>query len=535
MKRTLLVLVVLSSAAGIVTAGTPVILSGPEVEVPSLRAPGFFDRAAHARQMQELHAWLVAEQVVAGLAEPISIRLSDAELLEVAQGVCTDCVQTRALLAGMVKPVDAELDLARPKRGALEPTEDGGVVWTAAVASPGAAGLRVHFTGFRLPQNYELYLYTMDGEVVGPYAGAGPLGTGEFWSHTVAGPEAVLQLRRYGQQVAVRRNAVLFRIADLGHVAAQARAKYLGKATYPLCGFNADCVENAACYSGTAIAEATYAVAHMQFVKRPYIYFCSGGLLNNSTGDGTPYFLTANHCISRDREAATLEAYFQFWTSCNNPECPAYNQITTPSTLGARVVATNRTSDYSLLLLSEPAPLGSAFLGWTSAPVADDHGYELYRISHPGGAPQAYSHHTVDVNKGTCSSWPRGPWVYSHDVVGATEGGSSGSPVVNASGQVVGQLSGGCGTNVYEECDNDSNATVDGAFASYFPEVAAWLDPGGCNPIPEICGNGLDDDCDALVDAADPDCAQCLLPGVPCEINEQCCSGRCHPKQGVCK
>ncbi len=538
MKRIALLIAVLVAAAGTASAAAPFTLPIAEtIEAPTLRAPGFFDHAAHAQQMQEIHAWLVSEQVVRGLDDVIAIRLTDDELLEVASGVCTGCTQSRALLAGMVKPVEAELDLARPKHGAVERTVDGGVVWTASVASPDAAGLRVHFADFRLPDSYELYLYTMDGEVVGPYTGAGPLGTGEFWSHTVAGPEAVLQLRRYGPPASASRDALLFRITDLGHVAARATPKYLGPADHPLCGFNAECVENAACYSVGAVADAKYAVAHMQYVKRPYIYFCSGGLLNNNSGDQTPYFLTANHCISRDREASTLEAYFQFWTSCNDPECPNYNQIPADArTLGARVVATNRTSDYTLLLLSEPAPTGSAFLGWTSDPVALSHGYELYRISHPQGAPQAYSYHTVDVDKGTCTSWPRGAWIYSYDVVGATEGGSSGSPVVNASGQVVGQLSGGCGTNVYDECDNDSNATVDGALANYFSEVAAWLDPGGCDPIPEICDNGIDDDCDGYVDGADSDCGgSCRSSGESCTSGDECCSGMCHPKKKTCK
>ena len=35
-----------------------------------------------------------------------------------------------------------------------------------------------------------------------------------------------------------------------------------------------------------------------------------------------------------------------------------------------------------------------------------------------------------------------------------------GQPVLNAAGEVVGQLSGACGTNVNDTCDSVSNATV---------------------------------------------------------------------------
>ena len=47
---------------------------------------------------------------------------------------------------------------------------------------------------------------------------------------------------------------------------------------------------------------------------------------------------------------------------------------------------------------------------------------------------------------------------------------------VNGAGQIVGQLSGACGTNVNDTCDSINNATVDGAFAAYFAEIANILE-----------------------------------------------------------
>jgi hypothetical protein len=197
-------------------------------------------------------------------------------------------------------------------------------------------------------------------------------------------------------------------------------------------------------------------------------------------------------------------------------------------------VKTNPTGDYTLLRLSQAAPAGSAFLGWTAEPVASTTNALLYRISHPKNGPQAYSEHRVDTGAPTCGSWPRGAWIYSRDLLGATEGGSSGSPVVNAQGLLVGQLSGACGFNPSDPCDDLRNATVDGALASYFAEVAPWLDPppsscpdadgdghqsaacGGddCDDskpavhpgASEVCDNGIDDDCDGAVDENCPVC-----------------------------
>jgi hypothetical protein len=60
----------------------------------------------------------------------------------------------------------------------------------------------------------------------------------------------------------------------------------------------------------------------------------------------------------------------------------------------------------------------------------------------------------------------------------------------------------------------------------------------GTPPANEIlCGDGLDDDCDGLVDAADPDCCDRAQKGDACSADADCCSNRCRGKAGrrVCK
>lgn len=207
-----------------------------------------------------------------------------------------------------------------------------------------------------------------------------------------------------------------------------------------------------------------------------------------------------------------METYFDYQTTCSNPNCTQpYNN--TGDTVGATIKATGSTSDYSLLQLSStPAtPDGvAAYLGWLSTPVANTNNLALYRISHPQGSPQAYTEGVVDTSKPTCRTLARGNFVYSRDTLGATEGGSSGSPVVNGSGQIVGQLYGACGTNLNDVCDSANNATVDGAFAASYPNLAAFLSPGGGSCSPE---------------------------GASCTTNSQCCSNSCKGQPGnkTCK
>jgi len=555
----------LSGAEGPRVSDISEFLPGSIVEVGTLRTVQSVDREAAKRELAELHSWLMAEQVVVGVERPLAVQISTKELAEIELGVCEDCgEEPQALRVGMTRQVHAELELGAVRWGAVKRSHDGGRVWSAAVTSAGAFGLRLHFDNFRLPANSELYLFNEGGAVAGPYTKAGPLGTGEFWSHMVRGDVVYLQLRQYGPEGPEKMRSRLFTLVDVGHVATGFGRRSTGGSTKVFCDFNASCVVNADCQPDPAVEDARFAVAHMMYVKRPYLYICSGGLLNNTSKDQTPYFLTANHCISRDREAGTLEAYFQWWLDCGD-ECPTQweDPAGVARTLGSSVVATNKTGDYTVLLLSEPAPADSAFLGWSTADIAYTDGAMLYRISHPAGAPQAFSSHRVDTIAGTCSSWPRGSWIYSRDVVGATEGGSSGSPVLNDAGQVVGQLSGACGTNLDDNCDAVLNATVDGAFASYYSEVAQWLNPQGgedcadgdgdgygtgvdclgpdcddthpdINPgEAEVCDDGIDNNCDGQIDEG---CGTaCGDVGDPCTANDDCCSLRCHPKKLTCK
>jgi V8-like Glu-specific endopeptidase len=394
-------------------------------------------------------------------------------------------------------------------------TSAGNLVWTAVFEAPTATALRLYLSGVDLPKGYELHVYNLDGQAFGPYTGRGPLGTGELHTHTVRGERLILQLNGAGDAARPAR----FRIEEAGVLGRRFAPALFGPPlegsggtteASNLCSYNADCVVNAGCQSSNAVDTARDAIATILFRSGGSYYICTGGLIaDNDTSSVIPYFLTAHHCISRAREAESVETYFDYETDCASPDCAQpYNN--NGETIGATIQSTDSANDHSLLqLTSAPTtPDGVAgYLGWNSNAVANSNGTPLYRISHPSGAPQAYSEQVVDTNKGTCSTLPRGRFIYSTDVVGATEGGSSGSPVVNGAGQVVGQLYGACGFNLGDVCDSASNATVDGAFADYYPAVAPFLDSDGggtCSPA-----------------------------GASCTSNSECCSNSCKGRPGA--
>ncbi|SDP77813.1 trypsin-like serine peptidase [Desulforhopalus singaporensis] len=322
-----------------------------------------------------------------------------------------------------------------------------------------------------------------------------------------------------------------------------------GVMTLSYCGSEVWCLVNATCAEiDKAIPQQINSVrdayASILFISGPYYYVCSGGLIADSDDTtNIPYFLTANHCIDKTREALSVETFFQYTTPCENDNnCSLWN--ISSDTVGSTIMATGSDGDFTLLELKENPPT-TTFLGWNSDPVADTNGTQLYRISHPGGLPQAYSEHEVDTTEGiTCRSWPRGERIYSRDTLGATAGGSSGSPVLNTDAQIVGQLSGACGTNVYDECDPENNATVDGAFAYYYPKVKPFLGEGTVSS--ECVESGecddsnpcTDDTCDSgqCINTPNGSCpSTCLLKGEQCDPEVPCCSGSCHPVKGTCK
>jgi V8-like Glu-specific endopeptidase len=511
------------------------MLAAPEkeMELPSQA----FDRAGHQQRMVDLQKRLSGSMVDLARDHVLEISVTPEQRRSISEGRATEKKMRVGLVSEVSIPVEFDRGRITARReqlhdtlGALRGDADGSFAWTAVARARDAAALRIHFVDFDLPAGAELYVHTRGGMAFGPYTGRGPNGNGDFWTNTVAGEELVLQLQ--GGKVGEPR----FTVAGVAYLteefalAASLAPRAEVEASVKNCSFNANCVQGAGCGTSSAVNTAKQAVAHMLFASGGFLYICSGGLVADSvTTSQIPYFLTANHCIRRSSEASSLEAFFLYTSSCG--ACP---DPTGPTTNGSTIVATNRTSDYTLLRLSQAAPTGTAFLGWNSTAVANSNNTPLYRISHPQGAPQSYSEHVVDTSKPTCSSWPRGNWIYSRDTYGATEGGSSGSPVVNSSGQIVGQLSGACGTNVNDECDPVRNATVDGAFAAYYPAIASILGSGGggggctdadgdghcstatggddCNdgnrniyPGHSEKGkwgrDGLDNDCDGLIDA----------------------------------
>ncbi len=448
---------------------------------------------------------------------------------------------------------------ARVPGGTFEYMADGGFSWAISVGSEGAHAIRVHVKNFSLPANAEMYFFDTAGEAYGPYTGKGRHGTGEFWTDSVRSDTGVILVRQIGPATPDKLRGISFIIDKVAHIGngfpRPDPRSHDWNHNNEKCGWNGNppCVEDANC--GSVAPADQSAIAKMEWIQGCCIWTCTGGLIADTDGSSQRnLFLTANHCLSRNRVAANVETFFEYTTSSCEGLCPGEPA---PHTSGSVVLASSRDGDFTLLELSGNPPTGSTYLGWSNAPIANSHGAALTRVSNPNYGPQVLSRHTVDTGAGTCSGLPRGEFIYSFDVFGGTDGGSSGSPVVNSSGQIVGQLYGACGTNINDPCDAGSNATVDGALAFYYDSVAEFLDPQpGCTSDADCPNDGFfcngaescntetgqcessGDPCPAgeTCDEATDTCVGCTLgqKNDPCSSGADCCSDRCK-RNGTCR
>jgi lysyl endopeptidase len=495
------------AAAVMALIAVPLFAQGRSVmSAPSEKALRGVSAAEHAAKQSALFAALRAETPIAIGVNPVIVALDPSEKAELSKPQPRTAAPLRI---GVVKSISRLVSIeglsgTGPSEGVMQKSAGGGLVWALVISSPEAQGIRLHFGNFALPKGAELYLYNDSAEVRGPYQDQGPNGNGEFWSNTLFSDNVTVVLRFAKAPSAEALAKVSFFISDVAHIGAGfPKPTVQENWSTAQCG-NAACVVDASCGNLGPATAAASAVAKMEWIKMPYIYTCTGGLIaDTDTKTQRRLFLTANHCLNKTTK--NLETFFNFRTDACEGTCPVNPA---PATTGATVVKTGKTADFTLLELgSGSLPAGAVFLGWDANPVAFTDGADLYRISNPNFGPQVFSHHQVDATAVTCTLWTRGPRIYSRDILGATDGGSSGSPVVNSNGQIVGQLSGCCGYNCGDVCDAASNSTVDGAFAYYYGDVASVLNPGGPG--------------------------QCKQPGESCSSGSECCSNSC--RRGACR
>ncbi len=357
---------------------------------------------------------------------------------------------------------------------------DGSRLWVGEIVAADALGVRLHFQRVRLPPGAELAVYAPLTGYAADEAAEGTARSGDprsdpdrnvehyegsaaqpadFWTGSFAGER--VRIEYLSLPGAPAGGELPFTVVGLQHLyrdpVAELAEGLMGKAAGP-------CHNDVTCYPEWA--QTARAVAGVGVVDRDSL-FCTGQLLDDQAEDLTPYWLTAHHCVPTAAKAESAEIYWLYQTARCGAAPPALRTV--PHSVGTALLATDRGSDFSLLMVQGALPAGLYWAGWTAAAVAD--GTPAAVIQHPRGDFKRISFGFKDVSTACRSENPdliRVSWTD-----GPTEEGSSGSGIFrDDTHQLFGQLSDGpsaCGRETYD---------CFGSFAVTYPQIKSLLRQG---------------------------------------------------------
>ncbi|NDV67610.1 serine protease [Dysgonomonas sp. 25] len=349
--------------------------------------------------------------------------------------------------------VPVNKDLARD--GEWQTLESGETICRLTLKSEGAKGIVLYYSKFRIPYGGKLFIYDKDQiQLLGAYTHrTNPRGA-EFVTEMVYGDELVLEYVAPSTDKPEKPQIV---VSDLAHAYNHIEDNIYAKALPDSTGFRASgsCQVNINCPEGNSWQVQKKGVARTYTKIGTFMYRCSGTLINNTNNDKRAFFLSAYHCFYQGRYTAdfnTILFYFNYeFPGCTNG---VYTPTETKTLVGAQLRVASPIdggSDGALLELLNPIPddYDVYFNGWDITNTPSPNGVCIH---HPQGDVKKVSTYTTATTTGTYSdtddtSIANAHWVITFSQTtnghGTTEGGSSGSPLFNKNGLLIGSLTGG--------------------------------------------------------------------------------------------
>ena len=364
--------------------------------------------------------------------------------------------------------------------------ENGDRIWRILISSEGALSLNFIFDDFYIPEGGNLFLYNDDrSDLLGAYTSIQNQESGILGTWMVNGDKIWIE---YYEPAAVNGQGRLH-IAKATHryrgLQKPAQTKGLGDSD--TCNVDVDC----------AIGDDyDYIKDHN---KRSVALInlgnslCTGTLINNTSNDGTPYFLTADHCYSNPSSWAFLFGWISPDPSCATTQASSngsQSMTMSSATLRSRYEST----DFVLVELNSQVPddWDRVYAGWDKTDNTPDF---TVGIHHPEGDIMKVSRDDDSPQKGvtTIEGQTVGVWSITSAgggwETGITAGGSSGSALFDPAGKIIGQLFGGSSYCQFTGSTNDNGqGDVYGRFGLSWDgggissnRLSDWLDPSGTN------------------------------------------------------
>ena len=300
--------------------------------------------------------------------------------------------------------------------------EQGHMVWRMAIDGVSSTCLAVRFSSFNVPKGGALYLYSPDGsQIIGALDHRNMKPWGGLSTDLIMGDELVIEYRQ-----SLTLNAAPTLVIDQVIQGYRPLSSWLsdrGPGDSGSCNINVNCPEGATWQTEKRSVALILAGGGI----------CTGALINNTANDGTPYFLTANHCLGNPQN-------WVYRFNFESANCNGINGPTNQSVSGGTLLVSSGQSDFALLELSQTPPesFDVQYAGWDASGTTP---INTVGIHHPSGDVKKIcfdDDSPSQQNQGGAAVWYINNWEQ-----GVTEGGSSGSPLFDQNHRIIGQLYGG--------------------------------------------------------------------------------------------
>lgn len=387
--------------------------------------------------------------------------------------------------------IELDVDLGLDNSGVWDELPNGDGIWRLNIVSRDAVTMNFIFDKYKLPAGASVYFYSDDrSSLLGAYTNNLNREDMLLGTWLVDGENIWIE---YHEPKAVRGQGLL-NLSKVIH-GYRSQPQFVSEAEQSR-GLNdsGSCNHDVDCPVGADFDPLKEDLKRSVALVIMSGFVCSGALINNINNDRTPYFLTANHC---DAGPPSIWSFRFNWRS-PSPSCGTTAGSTSGAfntTSGADNLVTNSESDVRLLRLTGSLPLSwdLVWAGWNHSAsavpsytvgihhpsgdimkVCRDDDAPIRGIINFNGNPTTEMWYISGAGGGGGNGWD----------IGVTEGGSSGSPLFNEDGHIVGQLAGGAaacsGTNDNGAFDVYGRFDKSWDFGSTSANsLKPWLDPTG--------------------------------------------------------
>ncbi|NPD47707.1 MULTISPECIES: T9SS type A sorting domain-containing protein [unclassified Lentimicrobium] len=359
---------------------------------------------------------------------------------------------------------------------------NGDRIYQLSIKSKGALGIGVYFNNLFIPEGGELFIYSPDHQ---QYIGS--------FNHLNNKENKILATEfLYGEEVIIEyfepKNKVgqsHFTVNEILHAYRGVREVDEEKGY----GGSGDCEVNVNCPEGNGKKDQRDAVVRILIKKGSAGLWCTGSLINNTSEDRTPYIITADHCgkASSDEDMEQWIFYFHYQSlTCEFPdEEPEHQSVEGCEKIAASSNADILGSDFFLVKITQDIPLdyNPFFIGWNRDGLGSNSGYTIH---HPDGDIKKISIYEEPLvsasysSSGITNAYWQVVWAETESGHGVTEGGSSGSPIFDQNGYLIGTLTGG-----QAACSNLTGPDFYGKISVHWEDngtaddeqLMPWLDP----------------------------------------------------------